>query len=104
MAVNGSELDATWLTKRMLSFSLPAGAPTNCSSVPTAPLTDGSWPSSCAGAAFGATCAADCTYGGTVTVTCQTSGAWDSTASGSCGGGCSSHTHCGTVEQVKDRQ
>lgn len=69
-------------------FSVPA-APSNCSAVPTAPLSNGgSWPAGCAGMAIGASCTADCPFGGSATVTCQATGNWQGTASGTCGEWC----------------
>lgn len=62
--------------------------PSNCSAVPATALSDGSWPSSCAGMAIGAKCSANCTYGGGANVTCMTDGEWDTTTVGTCAGAC----------------
>jgi len=67
-------------------YCMHAGPPTSCSPSPTAPLSNGSWPVSCAGAAIGAICTGNCTYGGAPTVTCQASGLWDAAATGACAG------------------
>jgi hypothetical protein len=59
-------------------------APTSCPSVPTNPISNGAWPGSCAGAAIGATCTAQCVWGGTATVQCLSTGFWSSTVTGTC--------------------
>jgi len=80
----------TALLTMLLPYWCPAvhpDPPTNCSAVPATALSDGSWPSSCAGLAIGAQCSANCTYGGGANVTCMTDGEWDITPVGSCAGG-----------------
>lgn len=63
-----------------------AEPPTNCSGLPTAPLTNGSWPGSCAGSLIGQTCSAACTLGGSANVTCLQSGQWEAAVTGACTG------------------
>jgi hypothetical protein len=58
-----------------------------CTSVPTAPLTSGTWPASCSGVNTNYLCYANCTYGGNARLVCQTTGNW-SAVLGSCNGGC----------------
>lgn len=57
---------------------------TNCSSTPTASLTNyGSW-SGCAGKLVGTECAATCPAGGDAKLACQANGQWATTATGAC--------------------
>jgi hypothetical protein len=71
---------------RFLPVSFPTAPPTTCAAQPTASVPNGNWSTSCAGTAIGATCSADCTYGGTASVSCQTGGIWGTVVSGSCNG------------------
>jgi hypothetical protein len=61
-----------------------ADPPPTCSGLPGANPAYGSWPSSCAGIYANQVCTATCSYGGTVTVNCQSDGSWSSTVVGSC--------------------
>jgi len=77
-------LSCTWAA--VLGVLLLPDVPTNCTALPTASLQNGSWPLSCAQAAFGATCSASCTFGGSASVECFLNGTWSSTASAACNG------------------
>ena len=65
---------------------LPAAPPPSCSGMPTATISNGAWPASCNGAAIDAQCAANCTYGGSASVTYLSTGLWGTTVTGSCNG------------------
>lgn len=56
-----------------------------CPSVPTATLSYGSWPPECANLAYGQLCVASCVSGGSATVNCLETGAWNTTVEGQCG-------------------
>jgi len=62
------------------------GPPTSCPGLPAVALSHGSWPPSCADTPVNQPCTATCSFGGTASVLCLPSGAWDSTITGSCTG------------------
>lgn len=59
---------------------------TTCAGAPTAVISNGIWPGSCPGSLVGATCAAECYYGGSASVDCQPTGLWNTTVLGACAG------------------
>jgi hypothetical protein len=67
----------------LLVLLLCADPPPICSGLPTKP-DYGSWPSSCANIFAGQTCSGVCSYGGSVSVSCQAGGTWSSTYVGAC--------------------
>jgi hypothetical protein len=55
-----------------------------CPAKPSLPLSNGSWPNSCAGTAVGSNCNADCTWGGSASTKCLATGGWSTSITGQC--------------------